>query len=145
MNVNEAYPSTSTYVKAADLQNRDVLCTIVQITQGDETIDRKLVVHFMGKEKALVLNKTNARTIAAIYGDETTAWVNNQVVLYTAMVDFQGKIVPAIRVKGPVNQPIQQQAQAPFVPDQPPVQAHEAARQNTPSSTHVDLEDNIPF
>jgi len=65
---------------------------------GDDT---KLVLYFAGKEKGLVLNKTNANNIAAIYGTDTDGWVGKSVVLVEALVDFQGRSVPAIRVRGP--------------------------------------------
>lgn len=49
----------------------------------------------------MVLNKTNANNIAFLYGEETDDWQGAEIVLFEAMVDFQGKTVPALRVRGP--------------------------------------------
>ena len=50
--------------------------------------------------KQLILNKTNARSIARILGtDETHTWDGHDIMLVPAQVDFKGDIVDAIRVK----------------------------------------------
>jgi hypothetical protein len=61
---------------------------------GDDT---KPVAYFEGKDKGLVLNKTNSNTISAAYGDETDDWVGAEIVLYETMVEFQGQRKPGIR------------------------------------------------
>ena len=63
--------------------------------------DNKPVLFFAGKNKGVVLNKTNATNIAFAYGDETDDWLGKEVILYEAMVDFQGRSVPAIRIRAP--------------------------------------------
>ena len=65
-------------------------------TVGDDT---KPVVHFRGTDKGLVLNKTNANTIAGMFGPETEAWSGQVVTLFVAQAEFQGKQTLAIRVK----------------------------------------------
>jgi hypothetical protein len=100
MKVSEAYPSN--YLKADDLQGRDVVVTIEsvdleKIGQGADQ-DTKLVLGFRGKEKKLVCNKTNAGTISGLYGDETDDWIGKQVILTSREVEFQGKMTLAIRV-----------------------------------------------
>lgn len=108
MNINEVFPSK--YLKAADLQGRQVTVTIDRAEQDKLGDDTKLIVYFQGKEKGLVCNKTNANNIAAIYGQDTDDWRGCEITLFEAMVDFQGKTVPSIRVrapqrKAPVKQP----------------------------------------
>jgi hypothetical protein len=71
----------------------------VKIEQIGE--DNKPVLYFNDKQKGMVLNKTNAATIANLYGDDTDEWRGEQITLFSAMVSFQGKTVPAIRVKPP--------------------------------------------
>jgi hypothetical protein len=56
-------------------------------------------LHFQGKEKGMVLNKTNANKIAEMFGDDTDQWSGESITLYEAMVDFKGQTVPAIRVR----------------------------------------------
>ena len=59
------------------------------------------VLFFQGKERGLVLNKTNANNIVIAYGDEMDDWAGKKLILYEAMVDFQGRSVPAVRVRPP--------------------------------------------
>jgi len=99
INVNDAFPSN--YLKAADLQGRQVQVIMSNVGYEKMGDDTKLVLFFEGKEKGLVLNKTNANNIAAIYGNDTDGWFGKSVILVEALVDFQGRSVPAIRVRGP--------------------------------------------
>lgn len=129
MNINEAFPSN--YLKASDLKGQDVRVTIDRITMEDIGGDHKPIVYFQGKEKGLVLNKTNGMNIAAMYGPETDGWAGNPVILYSTWVDFQGRSVEAIRVR---PTPPQQSVQATQPP--PPAEA---------VPTTDDLDDEVPF
>jgi hypothetical protein len=98
-NINEAFPSK--YLKATDLDDRQHLLTMSRAefeTLGD---DRKLILYFKGQEKGLVLNKTNANTIAKLYGADTDDWIGKEIVLFDVPVDFRGETVQAIRVRAP--------------------------------------------
>lgn len=99
MNINEVFPSK--YLKAADLQGRQVTVKIDHAEQELVGDDRKLILYFQGKEKGLVCNKTNANNIAYLYGPDTDDWRGCEITLFEAMVDFQGKTVAAIRVRAP--------------------------------------------
>lgn len=100
MNINGAFPST--YLKAADLQGRRALVTISHVKLEDIGDEHKPVLYFVGKEKGIVLNKTNANMITEIVGsDETDHWKGKAVVLYVAKVDYQGRRVDGIRVDYP--------------------------------------------
>ncbi len=100
MKLNDAFPSA--FLKADDLKGNNVTVTISevsieQIGQGAQK-DSKLVLAFRGKEKKLVCNKTNASTIAKLYGDETDNWVGQQIILTPREVEYQGEMVWSIRV-----------------------------------------------
>jgi hypothetical protein len=99
MKVSDAFPSN--YLKATDFTDGPAL--LVMDRTEIETIgdDRKMILYFHGREKGLVCNKTNANTIADLYGDDTEAWHGREIVLFEAYVDFQGKSVPAVRVRAP--------------------------------------------
>lgn len=99
MNINEAFPSK--YLKAADLQGRQVTVKMARAEYEMIGDDKKLILYFQGKEKGMVLNKTNANNIAFIYGQDTDDWAGCEITLFEAMVDFQGKTVPAIRIRAP--------------------------------------------
>ncbi len=107
MKVSDAFPSN--YLKATDFTDGPAL--LIMDRTEFETIgdDRKMILFFQGKEKGLVCNKTNANTIAAIYGDDTDDWKGKEIVLFEAYVDFQGKSVPSIRVRAPKKKPVAQQ------------------------------------
>lgn len=133
MRIDEQFPST--YLKAADLQGRAVRVNIshvdIEEISGGE---RKPVLYFQGKDKGLVLNKTNSNNIAAAYGYETDSWVGQPVELFEMMVDYQGKSVPAIRIRVP------RVARASVIQ---PSAAPSNGQQKPPVVD--DLEDSIPF
>ncbi len=97
MKISDAFPSN--YLKASDLNGKAVRVTIDSVTMEKLGDDQKAILHFVGKDKGLVINKTNAnRIIEAIGTDETDTWFGWSIVLYACKVDFQGKRVDAIRV-----------------------------------------------
>jgi hypothetical protein len=91
----------SKYIKAADLKGHEPTVVIARAEIEKLGEDSKLVLYFQGKEKGLVTNRTNADRIAYLYGQDTDDWIGKEIVLYTDMVNFQGKVTEAIRVKPP--------------------------------------------
>ena len=63
--------------------------------------EEKPVIHLKGEDKMLVLNKTNAETIAALYGGETDDWRGKQLVIFPTDVTFGRERVLAIRMRAP--------------------------------------------
>lgn len=130
MKISSAFPSE--YLRASDLMGREVNATIKNVVLEEVGREReeRPVLYFRGKEKGLVLNKTNANTIAALFGDDTDDWVGGEVTLFEAQVEYQGKMTPSIRVK---------RAGAPKAA---------AKREMPPAVTSppaADLDDDIPF
>jgi arabinogalactan endo-1,4-beta-galactosidase len=99
MKMSEEFPSK--YLKAADLQGREVRVTMAHVEREKIGDDAKPVLYFKGKDKGVVLNKTNAGTISDAYGDDTEDWFDQPLILFSVMVDFQGKVAPAIRCRVP--------------------------------------------
>lgn len=105
MNIGDAFPSN--YLKASDLQGQQPIVTIDRV--AFEAVGRekemKPVLYFVGKDKGIVLNKTNAKNVAGIVGSfETDDWAGARIKLYATHVEFQGETVEAIRVKAaPAN------------------------------------------
>lgn len=126
MKMSDAFPSQ--YIKAADLQGREINVTIDHVTLEDLGDDRKPVVYFTRGTKGLVLNRTNGATIAAAYGDETEEWTAKPITLYATSVLFQGRSVEAIRVR------------VPKAPKPTPAPGHDNPRDRGP-----DIGDDIPF
>lgn len=100
--------------------------TAEQVGQGNQS-EEKLVVWFRNLTKGLVCNKTNLNALIDAYGDDTDRWVGKPVILFSTMVEFQGKRVPGIRVRVGVtgNGPVPVPPRAPTSKD--------------------DLQDEIPF
>lgn len=92
------------YIYAFDLGGRDVTVKIAKVeaavlTGSGGRKTRKPVVYFDGKEKGLALCKTNAKTIATLYGNDTEKWVGRSVTLYPTTTMFGVETVDCIRVR----------------------------------------------
>ena len=100
MKFTDMAASESKYLKSADLQGQAVTVTIRDYTQDeleeqDGSKKQKWVIHFVGKDKGLVLNQTNARTLGDLFEDSEAA-KGQQIVLYVT----QTQLGPGIRVRG---------------------------------------------
>lgn len=131
MDINAAFPST--YLKASDLQGRDVVVNISHITMEDVGDDHKPVIYFVGKDKGVVLNKTNASTIAGMYTGDTDNWVNKAITLFPTQTDFGGKQVACIRIR--ITAPVTTEVGG----GAPPTALQ------TQDLDNQDLDDTIPF
>lgn len=106
-NINEVFPSD--YLKADDFGGIEGAPVLAEISHT--TIERmkdntdKICVHLRGYDRGLLLNKTNATTIASYAGPETDDWGGVQVVVYVAMVEYQGKTTEGIRLRQPKVKP----------------------------------------
>lgn len=100
MKANDVFKSK--YLSYQDLRGRDVSLTIdhVEMAQMPNGGDKKPAVYFRGKEKALLLNKTNFNTIVEATGKEDTDdWGGEKITIGPAETEFQGRIVDCIRVR----------------------------------------------
>jgi hypothetical protein len=100
MNIDSAFPST--YLKASDLGDNQPVVTIdrVEVEPVGRDKEMKPVIYFKGKEKGVVLNKTNSRKIAELTGSkDTDDWGGCQIRLYATETEFGGEMVECIRVK----------------------------------------------
>lgn len=104
--VSEAFPSK--YISAPDLNGQSCVLTIDAVkSEGVGTPPEMLpVAYFQGTQKGLVLNVTNANTIALHHGDEMDNWGGKQIEIYPTTTPFAGKIVDCIRVRAPGQVPI---------------------------------------
>jgi hypothetical protein len=66
----------------------------------------KPVLYFQGKDKGMVLNKTNSHMIASLTGSkDTDDWTGCQIRLYATETEFAGEMVECIRVKAAGSKP----------------------------------------
>jgi hypothetical protein len=78
------------YIGAWDLQDRDVTITITRVIGGSLTSvggrrARKPVIYMKGAEKGFVVNATNGKTIATMYGTFVEEWLGKRITLYKSM------------------------------------------------------------
>ncbi|MCC6458801.1 MAG: hypothetical protein IT328_27905 [Caldilineaceae bacterium] len=115
--MSDIFPSK--YVKAADLEGRTVTLTIKTLTVEEmlnhaSEKERKPVLYFERATKGLVLNRTNAMTIAALYGDESDTWPGKRISIYPTRVKAFGQMQDCIRIREEI--PAQPKPQAQAVP-----------------------------
>ncbi len=100
MKANDIYGGKS--LKADDIKGREPIVTIESVEMKKFDDGPKAIIKFVGKDKALVCNRTNWNSIVEITGQEDSDdWPGHKVKLVVARVDFQGKRVDAIRVDPP--------------------------------------------
>lgn len=82
---------------------KPVTLTIETITEetlfnghGEEV---KLVLHFVESKKGLILNKTNAKKLAKMFGGETEDWTGRLVELYAKTIRAFGSTHNAVRLR----------------------------------------------
>lgn len=103
----------SKYLKVADLQQGQALPINVRISHiaqedvgTDDKREIKPILYFRGKDRGLVLNKTNALELAQLLGDDTDAWTDRVVGLTIERTTYKGqptqglRIVPAVQPGG---------------------------------------------
>lgn len=101
-NINDIYGNSKS-LKAEDLKGRAHKVTIsqVDITEFKENgvAKKKLVLTLVGKQKTLVLNKTNSRVIGKYYGEDFDAWAGKEIEIFPTETEFNGQLVDCIRVR----------------------------------------------
>ena len=78
---------------------KDVTMEEVQDNTGHK--ETKPAVWFTKGKKALLLNKTNAKAIAKLYGTHTEKWGGKQIELFPTECDAFGDKVECVRVRKP--------------------------------------------
>lgn len=98
------------YLGAWDLpKDRDAVVTIEKVVAGTLSNgtkkSKKPILFFAGKEKGMACNKTNAKAIAAMYGNDVSQWVGKRIALYPTTTSFGSEQVECIRVRPTPPQP----------------------------------------
>ena len=102
MKMSLMFPSD--FVKAADLDGKDVTKTIKAVTMDELTMtggrkETKPVIRFSDADKKLVLNRTNANIIASMYGNETDNWIGKKITMFPDVTTFGRDTVDCIRIR----------------------------------------------
>jgi hypothetical protein len=137
MNIDALFPSK--YIKASDLDGDPLTLRIAGIeTEKMNDGEMKPVLYFSNATKGLVLNKTNANTIKALYGSDTSSWTGKAIQLIATTTEFSGKIVDCIRLRPPA------QARSQAIKMNEVIPPHVVDPTGEPESFD-DLDDTIPF
>ena len=77
------------YIGHFDLQGREITVSISKVVGGELTAQggrksKKPIIYFEGKEKGMICNKTNSKTIASMYGNYVEEWVGKKITLYVS-------------------------------------------------------------
>ena len=112
MKISDEFPSQ--YLKASDLGGREVRVIMANVEREKIGTDTKLILYFKGKDKGLVLNKTNAFAIGDAYGEDTEDWYDQPLILFSIKREYQGKIVDGLRCRVPTARDNKQQKPDPI-------------------------------
>ncbi len=104
MKASDLYPDTGNTMKAADMIGTNRLVAIegydeITYTSPDKGPETKLTLKLNGQDKLLVLNKTNARTLIGLYGDECDEWTGKQFMLSTVPYNMNGQTVHGFMIQ----------------------------------------------
>lgn len=76
-----------------------------EMVQGsDGKKEECIVVRFSENEKPMIMNKTNLKTIAKLYGSYIEDWVGKRITVYVEKVKAFGDLVEALRIRAKVPQ-----------------------------------------
>ena len=102
MRMRDALPGK--YLVGDDLDG-DVTVTIERVVlepfrdPRTRLATRQAVMYFLRAKRGLIVNRTNWRAIAELYGDESDNWTGKRITLISTMVDAYGKQTRAVRVR----------------------------------------------
>ena len=132
MKISEEFPSK--YLKSGDLRGQEVRVIMGRVEREDIGNEKKLVLYFKGKDKGMVLNKTNAQAIGNFYGDDSDDWFDQPLILFSIRTEFQGKPVDGLRCRIPTAR------------DNRTQEASDPISSGPPRRPHNDMpNDDIPF
>jgi hypothetical protein len=128
------------FFKASDLEGKSLPVTIVGVEEelvglpGQQ--EKKPVLYVEQKSQGLILNKTNARVLIDLFGDDTENWTGENIVYFPDRASHMGKIYDVVRIravrKGEAGHTAGESPPPPSPPPAPPTAAAE-------------IDDEVPF
>jgi hypothetical protein len=110
---------SGTRLKAEDLEGKQpVILQILGVElvtfEDRETGKNKKMfeLSFMGTDKTLTVNFTNASLLADLYGDDTEGWIGKGVCLFWHRVTFGQKLVGSIGMRSVLEEKTRRQIEA---------------------------------
>jgi hypothetical protein len=113
MNIDSMFPSR--FLRASDLEDGPLTLEIKSCEEEEVGMagDEKPVLRFKNEKRGLVLNRTNATILKAVFGHLTEDWEGELVTLVSTMVDFGGRRVAAIRIEEAHDEPEEEEVVRP--------------------------------
>ena len=109
MDMRQALGS-SEYFKAADVSTpKTVYISHVTLEKVGKKEEQKHVLHFQQEEQRLILNVINTKALMKVLGNDSDYWTGCKCELYEAETEFQGDIVPCVRVRNVKQSPEMQE------------------------------------
>jgi len=143
MKVSDAFPSK--FLSAKDLGGRSFKLQIARIVleeiQDSNGTKSKPIIYFVGAQKGMVLNKTNADAISIVLGDETDQWLGHTLELFSMRVQGPQGMTDGLRCRVILPQVATPASRQPARELPPPVIVPGAH----PAQVSNDLDDSIPF
>ena len=107
MDMTKYSGTESQWLKAQDMLGANLKVTIQSVeilkfdAEGEKPATERAALKFVGKEKGLVLNATNNKTLCKAYGDDSDAWIGHVIGLKTEEYDNfpAGWIVKPLDIK----------------------------------------------
>ena len=99
---DEMFPGR--FLKAGLLLGKEHTLTISDVRivalEGDKGVQDRAIVSFDGASRGMVLNRTNAECLRAMFGSDVGAWTGKRVTIYPTRDRFGSEEVDAIRIRG---------------------------------------------
>ena len=93
------------FISGDDIE-KDMTVTIDRVTDEEvfnpstNSKERAFAIYFKGATKGMILNKTNAKTIAKVVGSPYQEhWIGKQIIIYPKEGTFFGEKMKVVRVK----------------------------------------------
>lgn len=104
MKVSEEFPSY--FLSGDEISGKEVPVVIKEVKK--ETVPTKqgkqeevIAIYFEDKKRGVRLNRTRAKEISRLYGDDMDAWKGKSVLLFTRQQRAFGDVHNVIHMKGP--------------------------------------------
>ena len=98
MGIMSRFPTK--YLKGDDIEPGEIV-SIKEVRDEIVGVEQESlpVLYLKEYDKGIVLNKTNAKSIVGIYGDDERRWDGKKLMLVTETVRFKGETTNAIRMR----------------------------------------------
>jgi len=92
------------YIGAYSLNNKDLKVVITNVKKevviGDGGKKEECIIAYLKDQKPMVLNRTNCKTIAKIYGTPLIEdWIGKEITIYPTTTKVAGEIVECLRIR----------------------------------------------